>query len=67
MCVEGAVMAELAEELLAVHDCGFRPCHVNKLANEFRCYPNYTTSLMTHVADDVTPVITHTADDDHRT
>jgi len=46
MFVEGAVMAELAEALLAVQDCGFKPMHVNKLANEFHCYTNYTTSVI---------------------
>jgi len=45
MCVEGAVMAELAQELLGVKECDFRPCHVNNLANEFRCYANYKTTL----------------------
>lgn len=53
----GAVMAELAETLLGVKDCGFRPTHVNKLANEFHCYTNYETSVInashnTHTADD---------------
>jgi len=43
-------MAELAEELLGVKECGFRPSHVNSLANEFRCYANYTTSVI-HTAD----------------
>jgi len=43
--VEGAVMADLAEQLLGVKECGFRPRHVNNLANEFRCYANYCTSL----------------------
>jgi len=41
MCVEGAVMAQLAEELLGVKECSFRPTHVNNLANEFRCYANF--------------------------
>lgn len=41
----GSVMAELAEQLLGVKECSFRPSHVNNLANEFRCYSNYCTSL----------------------
>jgi len=45
-------MAELAEQLLGVKDCGFRPSHVNNLANEFRCYANYTTSVI-HAADSI--------------
>jgi len=44
--IEGAVMSELAEQLLGVKDSGFRPRHVNNLANEFCCYANYCTSLM---------------------
>ena len=50
MYVEGAVMAELAEELLGVKECDFRPGHVNNLANEFRCYTNYMTSVI-HTTD----------------
>ena len=49
--VEGAVMAELAEQLLGVKECSFRPRHVNNLANEFRCYTNYSTSLTDHMSD----------------
>ena len=50
-------MAELAQELLRVKECNFQPTHVNKLANEFRCYANYTTSVIdrsdkTHTTDE---------------
>jgi len=49
LCAEGAVMAELAEELLGVKECEFRPSHVNNLANEFRCYANYKTTSLIHM------------------
>jgi len=53
LTVEGAVMAELAEELLGVKECDFRPSHVNNLANEFRCYANYemtaTPDSLSHI------------------
>jgi len=45
-------MAELAEKLLGVKECDFRPSHVNNLANEFRCYTNYTTTSLNHAAND---------------
>lgn len=47
----GAVMTELAQQLLGVTECSFRPSHINKLANEFCCYANYKTSLL-HTSDD---------------
>jgi len=31
--VEGAVMSDLAQQLLAVKECSFRPRHMNNLAN----------------------------------
>ena len=46
MHVAGAVMAELAEELLGVKECNFRPSHANNLANEFRCYANYKACIV---------------------
>ncbi|KAM9709394.1 EEF1A lysine methyltransferase 1 [Menidia menidia] len=44
----GAVMAAAARELLGVEVCGFRPQHRRNLSNEFRCFTNYTSSLLTH-------------------
>ncbi|KAF2883303.1 hypothetical protein ILUMI_22863 [Ignelater luminosus] len=37
----GAIMADLAERLLDVRKCHFKPGHVNNLANEFCCYANF--------------------------
>ena len=39
-------MEELAEELLGVRDSGFRPTHTGNLANEFKCFTNYDSSLL---------------------
>ncbi|KAG2456786.1 XPO4 protein, partial [Polypterus senegalus] len=41
----GAVMEELAEQLLGVKMCEFIPKHNRHLGNEFRCYVNYRSSL----------------------
>ena len=42
----GAVMESLAWELLNLRVCtNFIPRHARNLANEFRCYSNYKTSL----------------------
>ncbi|XP_070568779.1 EEF1A lysine methyltransferase 1-like [Ptychodera flava] len=41
----GAVMEEVASEVLGVHLCEFKPKHTRNLANEFRCFANYQTGL----------------------
>ncbi|XP_018595462.1 EEF1A lysine methyltransferase 1 [Scleropages formosus] len=41
----GAIMEEDAEKLLGVKMCSFLPKHNRNLANEFRCYVNYSSSL----------------------
>lgn len=41
----GAVMAEVAAQLLGVKACRFVPRHARALANEFRCYVNYESGL----------------------
>ena len=42
----GAVMADLALKYLGVNECEFIPAHVNNLANEFRCYVNYNSTML---------------------
>ena len=37
----GAVMEELAMQLLGVWDSGYTPTHTRNLANQFKCYVNY--------------------------
>ncbi|XP_068428817.1 EEF1A lysine methyltransferase 1 [Clinocottus analis] len=41
----GAVMEELAGELLGVRMCDFRPEHNRNLSNDFRCFVNYPSRL----------------------
>ncbi|XP_067889758.1 EEF1A lysine methyltransferase 1 [Heterodontus francisci] len=41
----GAVMEDLAAKLISVKMCKFLPEHNGNLANEFRCYTNYESSL----------------------
>lgn len=45
LAISGAVMAELAEQLLGVRDSGFSPTHRGNLANEFKCFTNYDSPL----------------------
>eukprot|EP00095_Tigriopus_kingsejongensis_P010160 maker-scaffold575_size133042-snap-gene-0.36 protein:Tk10160 transcript:maker-scaffold575_size133042-snap-gene-0.36-mRNA-1 annotation:"metallophosphoesterase 1 isoform x1" len=40
----GALMGDMAERLLQLKAQEFKPTHRNNLANEFRCYANYTMS-----------------------
>ncbi|XP_037646610.1 EEF1A lysine methyltransferase 1 [Sebastes umbrosus] len=42
----GLTMAELAKDLLDVKMCSFRPTHNRNLSNEFRCYVNYPSRLL---------------------
>jgi Probable N6-adenine methyltransferase len=42
----GAIMADIAAEVLNVKQCRFRPGHANNLANEFRCFANYDTFVI---------------------
>ena len=42
----GAVMEELAGQLLGVSICPYMPQHTRNLANEFRCYSNYETKFL---------------------
>lgn len=42
----GAVMEDLARELLSVVSCQFKPRHSNGLANEFHCYTNYKPIML---------------------
>ncbi|XP_077539316.1 EEF1A lysine methyltransferase 1 isoform X2 [Haemaphysalis longicornis] len=37
----GAVMESLAEQLLGLQPCKFKPTHTRKLGNEFKCFANY--------------------------
>lgn len=39
-------MADVAERLLGVKPQPFRPTHSNGLQNEFRCFTNYNTQLL---------------------
>ncbi|MBN3308170.1 EFMT1 methyltransferase, partial [Amia calva] len=41
----GAIMEEQAQKVLGVKICKFIPKHNHSLANEFRCYVNYQSSL----------------------
>ena len=47
----GAVMEELAFQLLGVRPCTFVPRHTRNLANEFRCYVNYTPTSLNPTRD----------------
>ena len=42
----GAVMEDVAKQVLDVTPCNFVPKHANNLANEFRCYLNYKSDLL---------------------
>jgi len=37
----GAIMEDIARQVLGVMPCSFVPKHANNLANDFRCYLNY--------------------------
>lgn len=43
----GAVMENVAKEFLDVKMCSFLPKHSRNLSNEFRCFVNYPTRLLT--------------------
>ncbi|XP_030613377.1 EEF1A lysine methyltransferase 1 [Archocentrus centrarchus] len=43
----GAIMENLAKELLDVKMCDFLPKHNRNLSNEFRCFVNYPSRLLT--------------------
>ncbi|XP_068590408.1 EEF1A lysine methyltransferase 1 [Cebidichthys violaceus] len=42
----GAVMEKLAKELLGVTMCSFLPKHNRNLSNDFRCFVNYPSRLL---------------------
>ncbi|XP_022596055.1 EEF1A lysine methyltransferase 1 [Seriola lalandi dorsalis] len=42
----GAIMEKLATELLDVKKCSFLPKHNRNLSNEFRCFVNYPSRLL---------------------
>ncbi|KAM9804761.1 EEF1A lysine methyltransferase 1 [Neosynchiropus ocellatus] len=42
----GAIMENLAKELLDLKMCGFLPQHSRNLSNEFRCFVNYPSRLL---------------------
>ncbi|KAL7384339.1 hypothetical protein ABVT39_000196 [Epinephelus coioides] len=42
----GAVMQDFAKDLLDVRVCSFLPKHNKNLSNEFRCYVNYHSHLL---------------------
>ncbi|RVE58204.1 hypothetical protein OJAV_G00206920 [Oryzias javanicus] len=42
----GAIMENLAKDLLDVKMCSFEPHHNRNLSNEFRCFVNYPSSLL---------------------
>lgn len=42
----GAIMGEHAEKLLGLKMCSFLPKHKKNLANEFRCFVNYPSRLL---------------------
>lgn len=42
----GAVMEDVAKQLLDVVPTSFVPKHSNNLANEFRCFINYCSDLL---------------------
>lgn len=44
--VTGAIMENLAKDLLDVKMCSFEPHHNRNLSNEFRCFVNYPSSLL---------------------
>ncbi|XP_017285634.1 EEF1A lysine methyltransferase 1 isoform X1 [Kryptolebias marmoratus] len=44
----GAIMENLAKELLDVKMCSFLPKHNRNLSNEFRCFVNYPSRLLSY-------------------
>lgn len=42
----GAIMENLAKDLLDVKMCSFLPKHNRNLSNEFRCFVNYPSRLL---------------------
>jgi len=42
----GAVMENVAKEVLNVIPTSFVPGHINNLANEFRCFVNYRSDVL---------------------
>ncbi|KAJ8033735.1 EEF1A lysine methyltransferase 1 [Holothuria leucospilota] len=42
----GAVMEASVKKLLDLEICNFQPKHAKNLANEFRCFANYTTTYL---------------------
>lgn len=46
VCFTGAVMGNLAKDLLGVKMCSFLPKHNRNLSNEFRCFVNYPSRLL---------------------
>ncbi|XP_040003998.1 EEF1A lysine methyltransferase 1 [Xiphias gladius] len=42
----GAIMENLAKELLGLNMCSFLPKHNRNLSNEFRCFVNYPSRLL---------------------
>ncbi|XP_022087589.1 EEF1A lysine methyltransferase 1-like isoform X4 [Acanthaster planci] len=48
----GAVMEDLARELLGVSVCLFIPSHSRSLANAFRCFANFKTHLLNQTVAD---------------
>ncbi|XP_068602297.1 EEF1A lysine methyltransferase 1 [Brachionichthys hirsutus] len=42
----GATMEDLAKELLGVERCAFTPTHDRNVSNEFCCYVNYPSRLL---------------------
>lgn len=46
VCFTGAVMENLAKDLLGVNMCSFLPKHNRNLSNEFRCFVNYPSRLL---------------------
>ncbi|XP_030642971.1 EEF1A lysine methyltransferase 1 [Chanos chanos] len=42
----GAIMEEHAKKLMGLKICSYIPKHNNNLANEFRCYVNYDSQLL---------------------
>lgn len=39
-------MEDVAKELLGVKKCSFLPRHTRNLSNEFRCFVNYPSQLL---------------------
>lgn len=47
----GAIMENLARDLLDLKMCSFLPKHKRNLSNEFRCFVNYPSRLLSSWAD----------------